>query len=72
MAHSGHPLLGDSKYGVEKQNRRYGESRQLLWSYKLTFCFQTPAEGMEYLNGRTFTVQHVPFAEKYFPGYKWR
>jgi 23S rRNA pseudouridine955/2504/2580 synthase len=72
MAHSGHPLLGDSKYGVEKQNRRYKESRQLLWSYQLTFAFQTPAEALEYLNGKTFTVRHVPFAEKYFPGFDSR
>jgi len=67
MAHSGHPLLGDGKYGVEKQNRHYGENRQLLWSYKLTFSFLTDAGPLEYLNGRVFTVDSVPFAEKYFP-----
>lgn len=67
MAHAGHPLLGDSKYGVEKMNRRYGESRQLLWSYKLTFSFTTDAGALQYLNGRVFTVRSVPFAEKYFP-----
>lgn len=67
MAHAGHPLLGDSKYGVEKMNRRYSESRQLLWSYKLTFSFTTDAGALQYLNGRVFTVRNVPFAEKYFP-----
>lgn len=67
MAHSGHPLLGDGKYGVERENRRRGESRQLLWSYKLTFSFASDAGVLDYLNGRTFTVDHVPFVEKFFP-----
>ena len=67
MAHSGHPLLGDGKYGVEKQNRRFGENRQLLWSYKLTFSFVSDAGPLDYLNGRVFTVDSVPFAAKYFP-----
>lgn len=67
MAHSGHPLLGDGKYGIEKVNRRYGENRQLLWSYKLTFSFRSDAGALEYLNRRVFKVDHVPFAAKYFP-----
>ncbi len=67
MAHSGHPLLGDGKYGVERLNRKHGENRQLLWSYKLTFSFTTDAGALEYLNGRTFTVAKVPFVETYFP-----
>ena len=67
MAHSGHPLLGDGKYGIEKQNRRYGENRQLLWSYKLTFSFTGDTGPLDYLNGRVFTVDSVPFAAKYFP-----
>ena len=67
MAHAGWPLLGDGKYGREKCNRRYGENRQLLWSWRLGFDFVTPAGELQYLAGRTFTVEHVPFAEKYFP-----
>ena len=67
MAHAGHPLLGDGKYGVERQNRRYGENRQLLWSYKLTFSFTTDAGELSYLNGRSFEVADVPFKKKYFP-----
>jgi 23S rRNA pseudouridine955/2504/2580 synthase len=66
MANAGHPLLGDSKYGVLRQNRAHGENRQLLWSYKLTFSFQTPAGELEYLNGKAFTVKNVPFVKKYF------
>ena len=67
MAGRGYPLLGDGKYGVEKQNRRYGENRQLLWSYKLTFSFTSDAGALSYLNGRSFTVDGVPFVRKYFP-----
>ncbi len=67
MAHAGHPLLGDSKYGVEKENRRRSEHRQLLWSYKLTFDFVSDAGALEYLNNRSFSVTDVPFAAKYFP-----
>ena len=69
MAHSGHPLLGDGKYGVEKVNRKYGENRQLLWSYKLTFDFTSDAGALAYLRGRSFTVPLVPFAKKYFPDF---
>ena len=67
MASRGHPLLGDGKYGVAKQNRRFGENRQLLWSYKLTFSFVTDAGPLAYLSGRSFAVDDVPFVRKYFP-----
>ncbi len=68
MANAGCPLLGDGKYGRERINRQYGESRQLLWSWRLTFDFQSDAGPLDYLNGRSFAVPSVPFVEKYFPG----
>ena len=67
MAHLGCPLLGDGKYGRGDVNRRYGETRQALYSYKLTFSFPTDAGILEYLRGRTFTVEEVPFRDRYFP-----
>ena len=67
MANAAHPLLGDSKYGVERINRKHGERRQLLWSYKLTFAFDSNAGALDYLNGRCFEVGAVPFRAKYFP-----
>ena len=67
MAAFGHPLLGDGKYGQEKKNRQYHENRQLLWSYKLVFRFAGDAGALDYLNPRTFTVEDVPFRQKYFP-----
>ena len=66
MAHAGWPLLGDGKYGSERFNRNYDESSQALYSYKLEFRFPTDAGILNYLRGREYTVQSVPFAEKYF------
>ena len=66
FAHMGCPLLGDGKYGRGDVNRRYGETRQALYSYKLTFDFPTDAGILNYLRGRTFQVERVPFREKYF------
>ena len=66
FAHMGYPLLGDGKYGCGDVNRRYGETRQALYSYKLTFDFPTDAGLLNYLKGRTFQVEHIPFREKYF------
>ena len=31
FAAAGHPLLGDGKYGSERQNKRYGRSYQALY-----------------------------------------
>ena len=69
MAAAGCPLLGDGKYGRERINRTYGETGQMLYSYKLTFTLPTDAGRLEYLRGKTFQVQQVAFAEKYFPGF---
>ena len=68
FADAGHPLLGDGKYGNGDKNRRYGETRQALYSYKLTFAFSTDAGMLNYLKDKTFTVETVPFRDKYFPG----
>jgi len=66
FAGEGHPLLGDGKYGKGEVNRRYGETRQALYSYDICFDFQTDAGILEYLKGKEFKVQEIPFVEKYF------
>ena len=68
FAHAGHPLLGDGKYG--KLDKKYDRNYQALYSYKLTFCFTTEAGALEYLNGKSFRVEKVDFAEEYFPNTK--
>ena len=66
FAHAGHPLLGDGKYG--KLNKNIDRNYQALYSYKLTFRFTTDSGCLEYLNGKSFQVEKVDFAEEYFPG----
>lgn len=69
LATAKHPLLGDGKYGSEKQNRQYGMPHQALWSWSLEFRFTTPAGALEYLNRRRWNVPQVDFVTKYFPDY---
>ena len=66
FADMGHPLLGDGKYGVGSVNRRYGEAQQALYSYRLRFDFPTDAGILNYLRGREFIADEVPFRRKYF------
>ena len=66
FAHAGHPLLGGGIYG--KLDKRFDRSYQALYSYRLTFRFTTEAGALEHLNGKTFQVAKVDFAEEYFPG----
>ena len=68
FAAAGHPLLGDGKYGSERENRKYGRHGQALYSYKLIFQFTTDAGVLEPLNGRAFRVEDVEFVREYFPG----
>ena len=63
MAHIGHPLLGDEKYGDRKLNRQYGMNRQALYAYRLKFAFASPAAALAYLDGKAFEVSDVWFAE---------
>ena len=65
FAHAGHPLLGDGKYG--KLDKRFDRTYQALYAYKLTFRFTTDAGSLAYLNGKTFRVDKVDFAEAFFP-----
>ena len=67
FAAAGHPLIGDGKYGSERENRKYGRHGQALYSYKLAFRFTTPAGPLEHLNGKTFQVEDVEFVKEFFP-----
>ncbi len=70
FAAAGHPLLGDGKYGRERDNRKYGRHGQALYSYKLEFRFTTDAGPLEPLNGRSWQVDDVDFVAEYFPGFQ--
>ena len=67
LAEIGCPLLGDGKYGQGAVNKQYHETRQALYSYQLAFAFTTDAGVLEYLRGKEFRVDSVPFRDKYFP-----
>ncbi len=62
LAHLGHPLAGDTKYGQNRQNQGLPYRYQALCAYRLTFDFPTPAEHLEYLRGRSFQVKKLPFS----------
>ena len=65
MASIGHALVGDGKYGKNGLDKKNGFDKQALYSYKLTFTFTTDAGILNYLNGRTFKVEKVWFAENF-------
>lgn len=65
MAHIGHPLLGDSKYGIGRNSEKYGFRFQALAAYSLRFSFKTDGGILNYLNGRSFYVPSVSFGENF-------
>lgn len=71
MASIGHALLGDGKYGKLSDDKKIGFDKQALYSYKLSFRFDTDGGILNYLNGKSFEVKEVWFADKLFgSGYK--
>ncbi len=66
LAAAGHPLLGDGKYGSERLNRTFRETKQALCSWRLVFPKDAELGCFAYLSGREFRLSSVPFAEKYF------
>ena len=72
FAHAGHPLIGDGKYGRERENKKYGRHGQALYSYRLEFHFATDAGPLAELDGKCFQVEDVDFVSEYFPNYHWK
>lgn len=66
LAHIGHPLLGDSKYGIGRNSEKYGFKYQALYSYKITFNWKTPAGALDYLSGKSFEAKNVSFKEDFY------
>ena len=68
LAHIGHPLLGDGKYGVNKDDRRRGYKYQALYSYKLRFRFEGEETLLDYLSGKEFSIpkKDIYFTEEFF------
>ena len=68
MAHIGHPLVGDGKYGVNKNDRAGGYKYQALYSYKLRFSFKGEKTVLDYLNGKEFSIskKDIYFTSMFF------
>lgn len=59
LAHIGHPLYGDGKYGKEQ-----GRYRQALYSYKIKFNFSDD-NNLSYLNEKTFQAKDIALLTDY-------
>jgi len=58
LANTGHPVLGDGKYGLNSINKPLGLKYQQLWAYKLEFVFgNKDAALLNYLDGKVFQVE---------------
>jgi len=60
LAHIGHPLLGDGKYGINQFNKMLGVKFQALCSYKLRFEF-SDENYLSYLDGKEFSLKTTSF-----------
>ena len=56
MAHIGNPLVGDGKYGVNRDDRKGGFKYQALYAYKLIFPKTKTENSLSYLEGREFCL----------------
>lgn len=54
LAHIGHPIIGDGKYGINEINKRFGVTWQELTAYKIKFN-EVYGE-LEYLKGKEFKI----------------
>jgi 23S rRNA pseudouridine955/2504/2580 synthase len=52
----GHPLLGDGKYGQNKNERTKGYKHQALYAVRLRFDFANSDGALGYLRGRQFSL----------------
>ena len=53
LAHIGHPIIGDGKYGNNEINKKFGRKTQDLTAYQLIFRFKTDSGILNYLNNKT-------------------
>ena len=56
LAHIGHPIVGDGKYGINKFNRKVGAKHQALWAYKVKFEFENGGM-LDYFRGKVFETK---------------
>ena len=63
LAHIGHPIIGDGKYGINDINKKFNAKTQYLMSYKIKFNFKTDAGILNYLNGKEFSISNQKYLD---------
>ncbi len=56
LAHIGHPLLGDGKYGINRREKERGYKFQALYAYRLFFKESGAESCLDYLEGKSFEI----------------
>lgn len=56
LAHIGHPIIGDGKYGKNEINKKFGKTTQELYAYKIIFNFKADAGILNYLSGKVIEI----------------
>ena len=57
LAHIGHPIIGDGKYGDNRINKKFQKKYQMLQSTSITFHFTTDSGPLSYLNQKTISIK---------------
>ena len=67
MAFIGHPLLGDGKYGTNRDEKKRGYKHQALYAYRLAFDKTGKESPLSYLEGKEFSIdkQNVWFLREF-------
>ena len=60
LAHIGHQIIGDGKYGLNSVNKEYKEKRQRLTAYEVHFTFDKNSP-LSLLNGESIKLDRKPF-----------
>ena len=56
LSYIGYPLLGDGKYGVNREERSKGYKYQALYAYRLAFDPTEEENELSYLEGKSFSI----------------
>ena len=61
LAHVGHHIIGDGKYGINEINKKLKAKTQFLKAYELVFKFNTDAGILDYLNGKEINIGYEEY-----------
>ncbi len=64
LAHIGHPILGDGKYGINEINKKFKVKYQVLCAYSLKFNFDSPSF-LDYIKGKEISIPFPDIFQKF-------